>query len=143
MGRGSFAAGISRDALKAAGYEVTATRRTAPNAGKRAEDALYRWLDILGIPYVPQYRWGAELEPPRKFHSDAAIPAARLLIEIDGGVHGIGEKRARDLERQNLGVLAGWRFLRFQPEQARDGTASLFIQRFLEVRHGDLPRHQL
>ncbi len=134
MGRGSFARGVSRDALKAAGIEVKPTRPTAPNAGKAAEDALYGWLDILGIPYLPQYKWGAELEPPRRYVSDAAIPEARLLVEIDGRVHGIQDKRERDLERQNLGTFAGYAFLRFTPEQAKDGTASLIVQKYLEGR---------
>lgn len=111
-----------------------ARRTAAPNAGKAAEDALYRWLDILGIAYLPQYRWGAELEPPRKYVSDAAIPSARLLIEVDGGIHGVQDKRERDLERQNLGTFAGYAFLRFTPAQAEDGTASLMVQKFLEGR---------
>ncbi len=105
-----------------------------PDAGKAAEEALYGFLRILGIEFEPQYPWGKFLEPPRKYHSDAAIPSARLLIEIDGGIHGVGEKRERDLARQNLGTFAGWHFLRFTPEQAKDGTASLEVERYLKAR---------
>lgn len=135
MGRGSFARGISRDALKAAGYEVKSTRSASPNAGKAAEDALYGWLDILGIAYLPQYRWGAELEPPRRYVSDAAIPAARLLIEVNGRAHIAGfEKYLTDMRRTRAAYRAGWVILPFSPDEAKDGTASLEIQALLEGR---------
>lgn len=139
----SFSSGIHPDALARAGItppkatgRPQKAQRTAPGgkAGQKAEQALCRWLDILGIEYVEQYGWGAALNPPRKFVSDLAIPAARLLVEVDGGVHGVQDKRARDLERQNLGVMAGWHFLRFLPAQAISGEASLFIQKYLEAR---------
>lgn len=131
-----FSAGINPEALKRAGVDVKGTRTPRGN-GKAAEDALYQFLDILGIPYQPQYPWGRELNPPRKFVSDAAILTWRVLIEVDGRVHGVQDKRERDLERQNLGTLAGWAFLRFTPEQARSGEASLTIQRFIRSRLGN------
>jgi len=136
MPRRSFAGGVSAEALARAGVEVPRApgRAAAPNAGKAAEQALYGFLDLLRVEYVPQYAWGRELDPPRRFQSDAAVPAARLLIEIDGRVHGVNEKRERDLERQNLGTLAGFSFLRFTPEQAKSGEASLMVQKFLEAR---------
>lgn len=115
--------------------EPTRRKRTpgAAKPGSKAEEALCGFLTLLGIDHRPQYPWGKELDPPRKYVSDAAIPSARLLIEIDGGVHGIEDKRARDLERQNLGTFAGWRFLRFLPAQAESGEATLVIQRFIDL----------
>ncbi|MBB5361352.1 DUF559 domain-containing protein [Deinococcus humi] len=121
-------------ALPSRGPQKAQQTAQGVRAGEKAEQALCRWLDILGIGYAEQYMWGAALNPPRKFQSDLAIPAAHLLIEVDGGVHGVHDKRARDLERQNLGVLAGWQFLRFLPDQAISGEASLFIQKYLESR---------
>lgn len=126
---------ISPEYLKRHGIEAPKpTRASSPQAGQKAEAALYGWLDILKIPYVPQYEWGKLLTPPRKFQSDAAILSARLLVEIDGRVHGVQDKRERDLERQNLGIKAGYLFLRYTPEQAISGEASLDIQKFLEGR---------
>lgn len=137
MASRSFASGISPEALARAGItppKATGGQRRAGGTGEAAELALYRWLDLLGVDYVPQYRWGADLNPPRKFYSDAAVPSARLLIEVDGGVHGVQDKRARDLERQNLGTKAGWAFLRYLPEQAKSGEASLDVQKYLAAR---------
>ena len=129
-----FSAGISPDALKRAGIEAPkATRRAAPDAGKKAESALYGYLNILGVDYCPQYEWGKHLEPPRKFVSDAAIPAARLLIEVDGRAHIAGYERfIADMERRRLATHAGWRILAYTPDEAENGTASLDIQKFLE-----------
>lgn len=135
MGDRTLSSGISPEALARAGVEVPKPRPVSPNAGKRAEDALYGWLDILGIAYVPQYRWGAELDPPRKYHSDAAILAARLLVEVDGRAHLAGYERfTADMRRRRAATHAGWRLLAYTPDEAVDGTASLDIQTFLEGR---------
>lgn len=132
---GRFSSGISPAALARAGIKVAKTKRKASKtAGKAAETALSRSLTLLKIAHEVQYPWGKSLSPPRKFHSDVAIPAARLLIEVDGQVHAISDKRRRDLERQNLGVKAGWRFLRYTPAEAENGTAALDVQKYLEGR---------
>ena len=112
--------------------QPTPARGGGQRAGSSAEEALWASLHVLGIPHTPQHPWGRDLTPPRRFHSDAAIPERRLLVEIDGQVHSIRDKRERDLERQNLGTLAGWVFLRFTPAQALDGSAALIVQRWLE-----------
>ncbi len=113
-------------------------RASNPDAGKAAESALYGYLDILGIDYRPQYAWGKQLEPPRKYVSDAAVPSARLLIEVNGRAHIAGyEKYAADMERHNLATFAGWAILAFTPEQARDGIASLEVERYLKQRSGN------
>ncbi len=107
----------------------------SPSAGKAAEEALYGSLRLLGIDFEPQYPWGTTLRPPRKYVADAAIPAARLLVEVNGRAHIAGyEKYAADMERHRSAVFAGWVTLAFTPEQAKDGTAALEVERYLEER---------
>lgn len=136
MPRRSFAGGVSAEALARAGVEVprASGRAAAPSAGKAAEQALYRFLDLLNIHHAPQYPWGRELDPPRRYQADTRISGTRLLVEVDGAVHGIAEKRERDLVRQNLAVKADWVILRFTPAQAKSGEASLFIADYLKER---------
>lgn len=141
MPRRSFASGVSAEALARAGVEVPRApgRAAVPNAGKAAEQALYRFLDLLNIPHAPQYPWGRELEPPRRYQSDAAVPAARLLIEIMGGAHIAGKDRLnRDIERSRLAAHAAWVILPYTPEEAVSGAASLDIHQYLANR-GFLP----
>lgn len=127
-------------ALEAQGVpaQAKARARGSGGAGERAEAALYATLTALGIAHEAQYPWGATLPVPRAFRADAAIPELKLLLEIDGGVHSIGEKRERDLARQNLAIRANWAVLRFTPKQAESGEAALFISEYLAER-GFLP----
>lgn len=106
--------------------------------GERAEQALALGLRALGIEHEQQYAWGKQLNPPRLFRADLAVPAARLLVEVEGGAHIAGLARfQRDQERRNLAVMAGWRVLTFTPAQALNGTAALEVQRFLKLSESD------
>ena len=99
--------------------------------GEVAEQALYASLTLLGIAHEQQYRW----HPIRRWESDAAIPEAKLLLEVDGGVHqAFKDKWERDRERHNAFTALGWSCLRFTPAQAVDGTAALEVQRWLANR---------
>ena len=62
--------------------------------------------------------------PPRKYRADYAWPTATppLMIEVEGGVwnrgkHGRGSGIVKDMAKQNVAVLAGWRMLRVTPQQ--------------------------
>ena len=60
--------------------------------------------------------------PGRKFRLDVAWPDARVGIECQGGIwirgaHGRGSGIKRDMEKNNLGILAGWRVLQVPPEK--------------------------
>jgi len=131
-----FSSGISPAALARAGIKVAKTGgKASPDAGKQAETALCQTLTLLGIDHVPQYEWGKGLEPPRKFQSDAAIPAARLLIEVDGRAHIAGYERfCADMERRRLATHAGFVLLAYTPAEAENGTAALDVQKYLESK---------
>jgi hypothetical protein len=79
---------------------------------------------------TPEYRFAA----PRLFRFDFAWPRAMLAIEVDGGLfvnggHNRGAALLKQYEKQNLGVLLGWKILRYSPDQlsnaARDVRAIL------------------
>lgn len=124
-------------ALEAQGVPAQAKARAkgSGGAGERAEAALYATLTALGIAHEAQYPWGALLDPPRRFCADAAIPELKLLLEIDGRAHIAGYARfTADMERRRCAVHAGFVLLAYTPDEARNGTAALDIQRYLEGR---------
>jgi hypothetical protein len=65
--------------------------------------------------------------PIRKWRSDFAIPSARLLIEIDGGVftngrHTRGAGFIEDQCKHNAAAVLGYFVLRFVPADIKSGT---------------------
>lgn len=62
--------------------------------------------------------------PDRKWRADFAIPSAKILIEIDGGVwsggrHTRGAGFVGDMEKLNAAAVLGYRVLRFQPKDCK------------------------
>ena len=87
------------------------------------EARLAMHLNAAKIPFEQEYR--ALLG--RKFRFDFFI-APDLLIEVEGGIfikgaHSTGIGITRDIEKNNLAVLAGFRLLRFTAQMIQDGTA--------------------
>lgn len=67
----------------------------------------------------------------RRFAWDVCIPSERIAIECDGyykGRHGAGW--GSDNEKANLGVMLGWRVLRFSNADVigKKGTAYEFLR---------------
>jgi len=66
--------------------------------------------------------------PGRRFRWDFAWPDKRVLVEINGGTyahmgHSTGSGIARDYEKSNLAMLAGWRTFVFDRRMVEAGTA--------------------
>ncbi len=81
----------------------------------------------------------ATIVPDRRFRFDFAWLDKRLVVEVDGGTwsggrHVTGAGYARDCEKHNLAVAAGWRVLRFTGEMVRDGRALRAIEEVLSER---------
>jgi very-short-patch-repair endonuclease len=81
--------------------------------------------------------------PDRRWRFDYAFIADRLAVEIEGGIwikgkcgrggaHSLPSNILRDMEKNNAAVLLGWRILRFTPEQVKNGTAILMIEKALK-----------
>lgn len=100
---------------------------------------------------VPEYKF----HPTRRWKIDFAWPEVKLAVEIEGGIFGIGkpcplckrrsvgahtsiQRLKSDLEKYNALALAGWRLLRFTPDQVRNGSAAEIIRQFFAIRqHGE------
>jgi hypothetical protein len=72
----------------------------------------------FGIPApVPEYRF----HPTRKWRADYAWPAAKIILEVEGGVwtkgrHTRGAGFLKDCEKYNAAALLGYRVLRVTPK---------------------------
>ena len=106
------------------------------NAGSAAEEMLAFQLKAVRIPFERELRFA----PPRRWRADFAVGRwdARLLVEVDGGLHVAGGGRhqrakgfAADIEKQNAMTLCGYRLLRFSPDMIRRGEALALIERAL------------
>lgn len=74
----------------------------------------------------------------RKFRFDFAWTDEKLAVEIEGGVwiqgrHTRGSGYVKDMEKYNLAAEAGWRVLRFTPQQIKKGETYKIIQNCLEA----------
>lgn len=74
--------------------------------------------------------------PTRKWRFDFAFPAAKLAVEIEGGIfsggrHTRGSAFISDCAKYNAAVLLGWRVLRYFTDQVTDGTAINDVKRAL------------
>jgi hypothetical protein len=89
--------------------------------------------------------------PVRDWAFDWAWPAAKVALEIEGGVYGRGakcrtcgrrkvgahtsvERLLSDIEKYNLAALLGWKVIRATPDQVKDGTAEGWLARALTGR---------
>ena len=78
-----------------------------------------------GLP-TPEREYAAV--PGRRYRWDFAWADARVLVEINGGTyahmgHSTGTGIARDYEKSNLAMLAGWRTFVFDRRMVEAGTA--------------------
>lgn len=91
--------------------------RRLRRAANRPEDAAWAALRSLrrdGFPVRRQH-------PIDRYVADFAIIKARLVIEIDGGVHALPQVAVRDVERTEALETLGWRVLRVSAQDALDG----------------------
>lgn len=99
-------------------------------ARSRLEDEFAAQIKLARLP-EPQREF--RFIPPRKFRFDFAWPSPAIAIEIEGGIfahgrHTRGVGFARDCEKHNLAVLAGWRVLRVTAKEIRSGQALRMVE---------------
>ena len=99
-------------------------------------------LELRGQLLMAGLTKGIEIEyraiPGRRFRWDIAYPAAKLLVEIQGGVwrkggHTSGVGVTRDCLKANLATLLGFRCLSVTSNQIKDGSALRWIQEALAL----------
>jgi len=104
-----------------------------------AEEALAFQLKAAGIHYEREYRFA----PPRRWRFDFVVgpkPDSNFRfrcvgVEVEGGAWNGGHRRGteadKDCEKSNAAVMAGWRVLRFTPNQVESGVALKTIEEAL------------
>ena len=100
-----------------------------------AEELLAIHLGELGVAFEREYVYA----PPRKFRADFFLPLYAILVEVQGGIfnrkaHGSISGVLKDNERLNAATKAGWRMLRFSPDQVDNGDAKALISEVLDGR---------
>jgi very-short-patch-repair endonuclease len=107
---------------------------------KRFEDELLWQIRIHRLPEPEREFYFAE---PRKFRSDFAWPAYRVLLEIQGGIwqrggggHSHPMHIVKDIERQQHAALHGWFVVPVTTDQCRikDGGAVAVLESVLKGR---------
>ena len=79
-----------------------------------------------------------KFHPTRKWRIDYFIPVLKLAIECEGGAwtqgrHTRGKGFINDLEKYNEITIAGYRLLRFTPDQLMTMKPIEFIKRIIAV----------
>lgn len=109
--------------------------RSDETTGSPLERHLLTSMRLYGIPEPRrEYRF----HPTRKWRLDFAWPAAKLAVEIEGGIYRGGGHTTvagikRDVDKGNALTRLGWRLLRFHGDQVRSGEAVALIAEMLEV----------
>lgn len=75
----------------------------------------------------------------RSFRLDLAYPEVRLAIEYDGSEHRKQARARRDLEREAVLTLLGWKILRFDAETVLSHPARITADVRAELRHRGQP----
>lgn len=105
----------------------------APQSGAKAEDKAVVLLRAIVEAKLPG-TWYREFtfHESRGFRLDLADAERRLGCEIDGEVHRIKGKFARDMDKHNLLILAGWRWVRCTPAQVDSGEALALLRALIQ-----------
>jgi len=72
--------------------------------------------------------------PQRNWRLDLALPAIKLAIEVDGGVHRIKGRFLADIEKSNALTLLGWRLIRVTPRMVETKEALHVVKQALETQ---------
>ncbi|HMU61585.1 MAG TPA: hypothetical protein PKA66_07375 [Gemmatimonadales bacterium] len=100
-------------------------------------------MSALFLPLLRQHGIPAPIaehrfHPTRKWRWDYAWPAAKVALEVDGGLF-IGGKHARgagilkDQEKRNAGATLGWRLLVVRPSTLASLDTVRLIQAALDL----------
>ena len=90
-------------------------------------EALF-WLQLRAAGIQQHFVQQLKAVPGRQFVFDFACPAARFLVEVQGGnwTHGAHSRPLglrRDYDKANLAQRHGWRIFQFDTEQVETGAA--------------------
>lgn len=105
-----------------------------PVYGKRqfvcAPCLLAKHLKELGLKFCTE----VYVTPLRKWRWDYVLTDHRIAIEIDGYFMGRHQGWGKDNDKQNYGVMLGWRPLRFSTNDVLRGRAKAFLAEHLGAK---------
>ena len=95
------------------------------------EEEFAQQLRLAKIPFLREVK----PIPGRKFRWDFQIKD--LLVEVQGGIwgkggHSTGKGITRDMEKLNLGTLAGYHQMHFGAEHIKSGQALKWVQEWMK-----------
>ena len=100
----------------------------------RQSSKVLKWVVYFpDWPFIPEFRFCE-----RRWKFDLALPDRKIAIEINGGIfayqpsHHSIKGILRDMEKLNEAQILGWKVLQFTPEQVKDGSARLTLERLLK-----------
>lgn len=101
------------------------------------EDALCWQIAAAGLPEPVRESREPWAGTGRKFRADLAFPAARLYVEVHGGVwtggrHTSGAGFERDCVKRSLAAANGWRCVEVTAGMVKDGSALGYVERALQ-----------
>lgn len=102
----------------------------------QAEEAfLFQWRMLDPNRHFEPQR-NHRFHPTRRWEIDFAWPAAKVGIEIQGGIwiggaHARPSNIERDMEKHNALLDLGWRVWHFSPRQVKSGEAVQHLERVL------------
>lgn len=121
---------IRDDDLDTVKVKPASKRKAKPRAGileADHEDGEQTWPvfeAMLRANKLPAPCYGFRFNAERKWRFDMAFPDYRVALEVDGGIwrkdrgaHGRPANILRDMAKINAAQLAGWKVLRYTPEQ--------------------------
>jgi very-short-patch-repair endonuclease len=135
--RRSLTARVARDGVRMLGTGATQQARNNDLAGVRShktagsglESYLLLSMRASGLP-EPEQQF--KFCPTRRWRADFAFPAARLLVEVDGGAY-VGGRHTRgagfeaDCEKASTAAALGWRVIRVTGRMVKSGQATALI----------------
>lgn len=108
------------------------------------EETLAFHIKALNLP-PPQREYA--FDDGRKWRFDFAWPCIKVAVEVEGGLYHQGRHNTRsgmvaDMVKYNAAAIAGWCVLRYDSQAVNNGTAIDQIERVLNDRYPDIPRHR-
>lgn len=86
---------------------------TSTNTGTKSETIAGQKLLDSGVKLLPQFKFG-------KWSFDYKVKGKPLLIEIDGRIHNLEDKKQRDYEKERFAQIRGFRILRFTNKEVKN-----------------------
>ena len=109
---------LNADKMRPAADDATTLEANAGAVGVDAPNPLAARFEALwqqhgGPELTKEYRFA----PPRRWRADYAIPAVKVLIELEGGIYSGGRHTRADgykgdIEKYNAASMLGWAVLR-------------------------------